>query len=777
MVCALFLSAAPLAGEAKRVVILKADGLPGWLVERMLSERDPLTGSSRLPWIQRIFVDRGVWVRNFYSRGLSLSVPSWSILDTGRPAAIRGNVEFDRYTLRVFDYLNFVPFYFKSVFSKTVDMPGVELLDDLGVPLLSDRFPPEQTYQSFQLYQRGIRWNTLKRAAHGPFSPFSPRELLDEWQAGFELSRSLQDEIERDLIKALDDQRVLYLDLFTGDFDHVSHLDNSEEAQRGILTRIDGLVGRVWTAIEKSPLADQTLLVLVSDHGMNTSPKTYSQGYNLVELLRSVAGGAHHVVTNRHPQSEYKLRGLYPFVHKVFTASEASPYGSASPKEYPTALLDLDGNERAAIYLRNSELNVIHLLQRELERKDLQPRLRKAAEDAYHRAIQRYSARSTPRIERITRDLDALRASIAELNTKLENSEKSVQTRRMKAHADSWRSDERAYREAISAIEGLTSSAAHSAGTRPALVPERMIGEPNTIHQMQNYVVSLAPGGLYLLPDGTLDETRSFRRLNYFDLLTSITVRNVVQEGLGNRPVDFVAVRIAAESLKSGPAAIYGAEAGVWLNAGEDSQLLILARGNPVQLKVVPVTRLREDAVGHISFDSAEWRNDLPLELLGDSGFAVPVPDRAGWLSSWHSERDWLRASHKSGYSNAVIGLFGHFHSPERERRTGFHWARRELVEADLLVLSRRRWNFNVRSFNPGGNHGGFFRESTHAVLMLAGGAAAGIRHGVSIEEPYDALSLAPTLLGLMGREEPDLPGIQIREALNAEQTDETGPQ
>ena len=60
---------------------------------------------------------------------------------------------------------------------------------------------------------------------------------------------------------------------------------------------------------------------------------------------------------------------------------------------------------------------------------------------------------------------------------------------------------------------------------------------------------------------------------------------------------------------------------------------------------------------------------------------------------------------------------------------------------------------------------------------MLAGGAAAGIRHGVAIDEPYDTLSLAPTLLGLMGREEPDLPGIQIREAFNSEQTDHTGPQ
>jgi hypothetical protein len=190
----------------------------------------------------------------------------------------------------------------------------------------------------------------------------------------------------------------------------------------------------------------------------------------------------------------------------------------------------------------------------------------------------------------------------------------------------------------------------------------------------------------------------------------------------------------------------------------------------------VPVTRLREDAVGHIGFDRAEWRNDLPLELMEDSGFAVSVPDRASWLSSWHSERDWLRASHKCGYSNAVIGLFEHFHYPELERKTGFHWYRRELVEADLLVLARKHWNFNVRSFNPGGNHGGFFRESTRAVLMLAGGAEAGISHGVSIEEPYDTLSLVPTVLRLMGREEPKLPGIQIREAFNLEQTNEIGP-
>ncbi len=732
----------------------------------MLSERDATTGSSQLPWIERVFVERGVWVRNFYSRGVSLSVPSWSILDSGRPMAIHGNVEYDRYTLRAFDYLNFIPFYFKSAFSKAADMPGVELLDDLGIPLLSDRFGPKQTHQSFQLYQRGIRWNTLKRAARGPFPLASPRELLDEWRAGFELSRSLQDELERDLIRALSDERIRYLDLFTGDFDHLAHLDNSERAQRAVVKRIDGLVGRVWSAIENSPLATHTLLVLVSDHGMNTNPRTYSQGYNLVELLRSVEGGAHHVVTNRHPLSEYKLRGLYPFVHKVFTASEASPYGSASPKRYPTALLDLDGNERAAIYLRNSDLNLIHLLRLQLERRDLAPALRTAAEEACRRAIERYAARSQPRIERMRQELDALRASITELNSRIRKAGQNVERRRMKAHARSWSSDERAYRNAIAAVDRLISL---SPGQRIAtlkIMPKRLVGEPNTIHQLQNYVVSVAPGELQLGPDGTLDADRSFQRLDYFRLLTGLTVRNVVQEGVSNRPVDFVAVRVPLDALSALLPSEDAADIGIWLNGGDDRQLLILARGGPVQLKVLPVARLREKADGQITFESSEWRAGLPLELLEDDRFAVAALDRAQWLAHWHSEREWLRASYQARFSNAIIGLVEHFRRVGEGRAgDGFHWARRELVEADLLVLADDHWNFNVRGFNPGGNHGGFFRMSTHAVLMMAGGAATGVSRGVSVHEPYDTLSFVPSLLALMGRCEPDLPGVYIREA------------
>ena len=57
----------------------------------------------------------------------------------------------------------------------------------------------------------------------------------------------------------------------------------------------------------------------------------------------------------------------------------------------------------------------------------------------------------------------------------------------------------------------------------------------------------------------------------------------------------------------------------------------------------------------------------------------------------------------------------------------------------------------NVRFPNPGGNHGGFFRISTHSVWMLAG---AGIPASV-VSDPYDSLNFASTILSLTGRQPP----------------------
>ena len=75
----------------------------------------------------------------------------------------------------------------------------------------------------------------------------------------------------------------------------------------------------------------------------------------------------------------------------------------------------------------------------------------------------------------------------------------------------------------------------------------------------------------------------------------------------------------------------------------------------------------------------------------------------------------------------------------------------RENVEADMLVVANNHWNFDVRGFNPGGNHGSFFRVSTHSTFMLAGGRKTSIPQALIVDEPYDSLSFVPTVLALTG--------------------------
>ena len=80
-----------------------------------------------------------------------------------------------------------------------------------------------------------------------------------------------------------------------------------------------------------------------------------------------------------------------------------------------------------------------------------------------------------------------------------------------------------------------------------------------------------------------------------------------------------------------------------------------------------------------------------------------------------------------------------------------FERRKRELVEPDMLIVANDHWNFDVRGFNPGGNHGSFFRISTHSIFMVAGGQQTNIPRAFEIVKPYDSLSFAPTLLALTG--------------------------
>jgi hypothetical protein len=203
----------------------------------------------------------------------------------------------------------------------------------------------------------------------------------------------------------------------------------------------------------------------------------------------------------------------------------------------------------------------------------------------------------------------------------------------------------------------------------------------------------------------------------------------------------------------------------VFVYADDQHEALILSRmtGGTLWLRYLPVRDLTQDATGVIHFSSASWADGFPLRLFEDPDLRVSG-DRASWLSAWHTECDWLEATHRTRYSNGLIGLHEMFQRwqpeslPELFRIADkddwpilhrFVARRRVLTESDLMIFATDHWNFNVRGFNPGGNHGSFLRISTHAVLMAAGG---GIPQGLTIERPYDNLSLVPTLLTLIGR-------------------------
>ncbi|MBZ5673971.1 MAG: alkaline phosphatase family protein [Acidobacteriia bacterium] len=755
--------------KVQRVVILKVDGLPENLLERSVKET---SGSgrdshSRLPWIQHVFAQNGVWMENFYVRGLSLSAPSWSLLDSGRHLQIRGNVEYDRYTLRAYDYLNFFPFYFSYAASKQVDMPAAELMDEAGVPLLVDRFPYQQRFQSPQLLQRGLRLSSLPAALKRAVGASSPKDFLDEWNIGLPWAGSWYRQNEADLISSLNDPQVHYLDYFTGEYDHLGHLTGDRVSQLHALEDLDALVGRIWNAIVASPQAANTALVLVSDHGMNTSETIFSQGFSLVDWFNSPAGGAHHVLTNRHPLTEFKLKGLDPFVSEVITPSPDSEYLAGQADQYPTVMLDLDGNERAGIGLRNNTFNVLQILLDQLIQKRLPGPVRNAALSALFSTLDKVRAEWRRDVDDLSEELTALDARI-EAQQKLVDAQPKKKkwtpeqlsrgldkdARREIVRLNAWRAERKAYSEYVAVLWRLLD-------LKPAdfdpgkfkmteLIPPKSLGPANSMWDLRHYVTGRAPGGLVVAEDGSLDWDRSFHTLDYFSALRSISARNNVQPGLAPKPVDFIAIRIPDRNAVL-----------VWRD--DAHQALILTRGSEIRYQPV-----------NSNLEPAPWTPGLPLELLEDPQLKIPSGDREThreeWLSQWHDEREWLEAVHQTRYSNGIIGLTEELLDPpstsDDDRNLGdrYRERKRNLRRADLLLLANDHWNFNVRGFNPGGNHGSFLRQSTHSVLLFAGGKDTGIPAGLRVETPYDSLSFVPTILNLMGRPEADLPGPVIKE-------------
>jgi hypothetical protein len=337
---------------------------------------------------------------------------------------------------------------------------------------------------------------------------------------------------------------------------------------------------------------------------------------------------------------------------------------------------------------------------------------------------------------------------------------------------DRWQIERREYNDYVLALQNLL-ALQHESFT-PAklkirdLIPKESMGDRNTIYKLQNYVCGLAANGLVLDSDGSLDFTRSFLRLDYFALLHGVAVRNNVQPGITNRPVDLIAMRLTRDLVLPLIGERDIDEDVVWISAGADRQALLLSRRDAdgqLSLRYLPISNLRQDVDGKLQFKAIDWQAGLPLQIFEDANLAVPGNNRAAWLGEWHTDVEWLETLHRTKYSNGFVGLHEELARHHNERlspddpslsadaRLMRHYARRkrELVEPDMLIVARDHWNFDVRGFNPGGNHGSFFRISTHSVFMISGGPNTKLPQALTIEQPYDSLSVMPTLLALTG--------------------------
>ncbi|MGH9947125.1 MAG: alkaline phosphatase family protein [Pyrinomonadaceae bacterium] len=779
-VSAMFVSAQGL----KRIVVVKIDGLPNASIDKYVVKKDPKTGKSMLPWFEEIFYKNGTRVENFYTRGISLSGPAWGMIDTGQHMQVKGNVEFDRFTLQTYDYLRFFSFFLDNFFAKRADMPAAEVMSQMKIPLLVDMFPYEHRYHSPQLYMRDNNW--LGNLGSGFISLF-PRDrtdLLNEYTLGFPFLSMTVLQNEREIAeRVVTRPEIDYYDYFDTSFDHVLHDNNDEESRIIELKKLDLTLGRFWTRIQASSRKDETALILVSDHGFNAKEPIFSQGFNLVTMFTNASGGGHHVMTKRRILLDYAVKGVNPLVPAIITPSKNTYYLKGEHSAYPTALVDFDGNERSSVHLRESGLNMMHMLLQQLQRKNTSITNRRLETAMFFDIVDEHRNYWKQNADELDEDLGALQRWIDEKEkiVKTHPKEYSVEdrargidkdARRLEALVTAEKENVAAYRKYIITLRNLLSLSREN--FRPnqfkieELIAPGSMGRSNSIHEMQHYVVGMTPGGILVGPDGEIDYERSFVTVNYFKLLHSQTIRSNLQKGVSNKPIDFIAIRVPLDAIVNElPEELRPNDNPVWLYGGEDKQALILSRtaaDGTLSLRYLPISGLTQDANGKIAFTTKEWAAGFPLKIFEDDAFTVSIGERAAWLSQWHTEFEWLHATHKTMYSNAVIGLNEQLDrhpvfdenevnlSADDKLIRRFRQRQRDLTESDMLILANNHWNFDIRGFNPGGNHGSFFRVSTNATFMMAGGERTGIPRGLGVTEPYDSLSVMPTILSLMGR-------------------------
>ena len=807
-----------------RLVLIKVDGLPPDLLaalsvpeqedywqrlhyapdlRRALRFYQEETGRSIvLPNIRHYFFEDGVYVENVFSETLTLSPCSWALIDTGQPSVIKGHATFSRDTCHLRYHLDGVRDTLDAIRRGDSRTAALWNLDQIGMSLMSDGFDPDRVWSGPQIYRRtgnkALLLESGKQWLHNNETgvPGIARSHLSRLVTGIDYTEFAQEMsgimtarkiLQKDL---LGQERYDYLSPILTLIDHQQHVDPHPANLIHWSVKLDREVGRIFEAVERSSRKSKTIVAMVSDHGSEIQPGRTAFSFPITRAFRRPLFGGHTVKTllaeNAWNAISVPVLGLdYPRLYE----SPDSPYGESAggEKGYPTCFIDNFGNGRAAVNLRNDDLNRLHLILLEIKRS-------KPDSERWHQLKSMFRQN----LERTRRWLEPDLALFKDYHDGAQNLAFNLLSKTDRDALDvAWRLQEEIERDVpqIAALELLLrlqfgnddlegglefERMARSDFEISSLVPKGFLGYPNQVHQLSRYTLGLDEDLKWVT--STVDKKGRRLPMNYYQILSNYEASNAPVNGDYN-PYDLIVTRIpirhVAEALQD-IAGIRVSQRGlhnvVWVKStaqqrhDKGGEALIVEDANR-RIQYVPVAGLEQ--VHDLSFRFSLSSGTDPLGLLARRG--VKTPDhisRLDWVRQFHSREDWLAATYQTEYGTAVCmllditdnpteafidspefqGYLTHFSSPGLKARY-LRGLKRKYAnqQPDFLVWADELWNFNSHSRTAGGSHSGLRPIVTRTAFLVWGGENTDVASGVTVSQVGTTLDLVPTLFQALG--------------------------
>ncbi len=742
--------------DSKRLVVLKADGLPPELLEALsfperpeLMDRLDYAADLRrqlefyrrqtgrrivLPNIRRYFFENGVHLENIFSETVTLSAAAWAVIDTGQPSVIKGHATFSRDTCYLRSHLDGLRDTLDAIRRGESKTAALWNLDQVGVSPMRDAFDPWRVFQGPQIYSRsghreflgrtGIRWLTndedgfsdifrshLSRLVTSiDYTEFN-QEMTGEMMARKVLERNITGEERYDYITGL----------FTL-MDHQQHVDPHPENLIHWLTKLDRGVGRIFSAIERSERRDNTVVTLVSDHGSEIKPGQTAFSFPITRHFRKPIFGAHTIKTllveSAWNAASVVIPGIdFPRVYE----SRYSPYGEAAQgpggeSGYVTAFIDNFGNGRSSVNLRNDDLNRLHLLLLELRKQPIPAQRFTRLRDLFRETLEQTRTWLEPDLA-LYEDYRAGSLDLAaNLARKADNFSQDSSIRLIQEASRDAPQIKALQRllsirfEASDPGEGPLFDELFSKPFRiPDFIPKQFLGLANTFHQLSNYTMGLDEDLNWVR--STVDAQGRSVEMNYFDVLSDYRAPNAPANGRFN-PFDLMIAKLPSASVEEalGARGLLAPQRkvknAVWARStakdnpekGDEALIVQDAQG---LLQYIPLRRLEQDPEGAIRFELGEAKD--PLRLLASTYFrSLSRQDALDWMRAFHSRNEWLEAAFDSEYGTAICTLIDILNNPVPDlvaspefRRYLVDFSDAEMKERYLRGLNRKYSTLN----------------------------------------------------------------------------------